>query len=136
MQPGLPFSTELSNNHSADWISDHEGKLGELRKSLPEINLVCTSLSIVTVSKGRCSQDNQGRWAVCSLTWCAHHTIRYEKTAIQVMEPKNVIGKNFLEACETSRAGGVSVALCGTFWAVVEPQPTSWQEYQPRITFP
>lgn len=80
MQPGLPFSTELSNNRSADWISDHKGKLGELRKSLPEIYLACTSLSIVTTSKGRCSQDyRQSRQmgGVQSYLVCPpHHQVR------------------------------------------------------------
>lgn len=30
-------------------------------------------------------------------TWWAHHTIRYEKPAIQEMAPRKVMGKNFLD---------------------------------------
>lgn len=44
--------------------------------------------------------ENKLKANVNKLTWCAHHTMRYEKIAIHTIEPRKVITKYFLDACE------------------------------------
>lgn len=51
-----------------------------------------------------------GTWAVAPATF-AHHTIRYEKKAIQTIDPINVTGKNLLPEKENDVVKKVSFYL-------------------------